>query len=158
MITFGVVGRNVASSRWNRLERLLVSLALATATIVGGCSSSEAPTTSLTLAPTYHLRSVDGVPVPITSSDGSSLDSGHVTRVGLDTIRVDHESHVPPSNGNSGLGIISVGTWRASQAGSVVVMSPLIARSVDTAFVDGGTLTLHDHSTPTLHVEIYVAP
>lgn len=121
------------------------------------CSSTESPAATLTLAPTYHLRSIDGVPLPI-DSNGEIADSGHFVRLHGDTVRTDRFSHVPPSRGNPGLGVIAVGTWRASQSGNVVIMFSLIAFATDTAFLHGDTLTLHTHDSRVLQVEVYVAP
>ena len=126
------------------------------------CSNTDAPNNQLTIAPEYHLKAIDGVPLPIVSPDsigGGSLDSGHVLRLGGDTVRVDHVSHSPPSNGHPGLTVINLGLWLGSQTGNVVVLWPAIASTIDTAFVgNGDTLTLHTHSGGAVHVETYVAP
>jgi hypothetical protein len=125
------------------------------------CSSSEAPNTALSLAPIYHLKTVDGVllPIPIPSSDGASLDSGHVRRLGGDTVRVDHFTDSHPSGNNPGIVVVSVGTWAATRFGNTVVLFPILANSLDTAFVGAGdTLTLHSRAGGALHVEVYVAP
>ena len=128
-----------------------------------GCSSSEAPNSALSLAPVYHLKAVDGMslPIPIPSSNGGSLDSGHVRRLGGDTVRIDEYRHFPPSGtpNDPGAVLISIGTWAATQFGSTVVLRPIIATSLDTAFVGAGeTLTLHTHGDGALHVKVYVAP
>ncbi len=108
---------------------------------------------ALTLEPTYHLRFVDGIALPISNPGAGTLDSGHVRRLGGDTVQVDHYSD------GSGVVVISFGTWLASQSGTVVALFPALANSLDTAFVGhGDTLTLHAHSGNALHVEIYVAP
>jgi hypothetical protein len=141
-----------------RPGRRLAFLIAAFVATAAACSSADAPNRPLTIAPEYHLKAVDGVPLPIVSG-GGSLDSGHVLRLGGDTVRVDHVISSPPSNGAPGIVVISLGLWVASQSGNVVVLSPAIASSIDTAFVgNGDTLTLHAHSGGALHVETYVAP
>jgi hypothetical protein len=133
--------------------------ALASLAMVIACSSSGEPGASLELARTYHLRSIDGVSLPISDPSGDILDSGHVIRLGGDTVRVDHYSHLPASGRGPLTGTISLGTWVASQSGDVVVLFPAIASSRDTAFLGhGDTLTLHAHSSGVLRVEVYVAP
>jgi len=124
-----------------------------------GCSSSEAPNSALSLAPLYHLKTVDGVLLPIPIGNGS-LDSGHVRRLGGDTVRIDEYSHFPPSGPNDpGTGIINLGTWAATQFGSTVVLRPILATSLDTAFVGAGEiLTLHTREAGALHVNVYVTP
>ena len=135
-----------------------LSLWIAAAMSLGAalaCSNSEAPSSTLSLAPTYHLRSIDGVQLPIVDAGGGSIDSGHVLRLGGDTVRIDEDSHVPPSGGFPGQQTIAFGTWRAAQSGNVIVLYPLLANTVDTAFVgNGDTLTLHTDS----HIQLYVAP
>ena len=126
--------------------------------VLTACSSSEAPSSLPGFAPTYHLRTIDGVPLPIRDPSGESLDSGHVIRLAGDTVRVDDYSHVPPSGGLPGLGTIRLGTWVASPSGNVVVLRPVTATSQDTAFLAGDTLTLHAHSDRSLHTQVYVAP
>jgi hypothetical protein len=123
------------------------------------CSSSEAPNTALRLAPIYHLKTIDGVFLPIQSTGGGSLDSGHVLRLGGDSVRVDQYINSPPSGGNPGLHIVAFGVWAATQFGNTVVLFPILASSLDTAFIGGDTLTLHTHGGGgAVTVEVFVAP
>jgi hypothetical protein len=122
------------------------------------CSNPDGPNASGGFAQKYHLRSVDGVHLPIVDTGGEILDSGHVIRLGGDTVRVDDYSHLPGLGGMPGIGTIRLGTWLASQSGNVVALFPLIATSIDTAFLSGDTLTLHTHSSHVLQVRIFVAP
>ena len=98
--------------------------------------------------------------MPFTSADGEVTDSGRVRRLGGDTVLVDLYRHTPGTNGMPGTGVIALGTWRASQSGNVVVLSPLIAFAVDTATVAGDTLTLRAHLGVGIPVQtdVYVAP
>jgi len=125
------------------------------------CSSSEAPNSALSFAPTYHLKTINGVslPIPFPGGQSSSLDSGHVRRLGGDTVRVDYYSHTPASGNNPGILVVALGTWAATQFGNVVVLRPIIASSLDTAFLGAGdTLTLHTRSGGAPQVQVYVAP
>ncbi|MGE5732880.1 MAG: hypothetical protein ACM37U_13110 [Gemmatimonas sp.] len=139
--------------RKKRLFAIAISAAIAAA-----CSDSTSPRSALTLAPLYHLRSIDGASVPFVSAQGDYTDSGRVIRLGGDTVRVDLVSHSPPANGNPGSTEISFGTWSATQRGNVVVLSPLIASTVDTATISGDTLILRSHEGSLVHVNAYVAP
>ncbi len=130
-------------------------LIFAACAAIAGCSDSTAAGSTLTLASQYHLRTTGGTAVPLVS-DGDLTDSGRVTRLGGDTVRVDLFRHVPPTGGNPGIGVVSLGTWRATQTGSVIVLFPLIASTVDTATLSGNTLTLHAHQPARL--DVYVAP
>lgn len=131
---------------------------LSVVSVLVACSSSEATSPSPTFQPSYHLLSIDGATLPINEASGGSIDSGHVVRQG-DTVVVDQFSHVPPSGGNPQIGTINHGLWLASQTGSVIVLSPLIASSQDTAFLSGSdTLTLHTYVSGSLQVALYVAP
>ena len=141
-----------------RRRHLLSLILIGCSSALIACSNSEAPVSSLSLAAMYHLKAIDGVTVPIRDVAGEVLDSGHVIRLRGDTVRVDTYSHVPGSGGNPGIGVIALGTWLASQSGNVVALFPLIASSLDTAFLTGDTLTLHAHPNRILHVEVYVAP
>jgi len=127
--------------------------------VIAGCSDSTGVASALTLAPLYHLRSIDGTSVPFTSADGEVTDSGRVIRLGGDTIRIDLFKHTPGTNGAPGTGVIALGTWRATQTGNVVALSPLIASTFDTATVAGNTFTLRAHVTRTVvQTDVYVAP
>lgn len=138
-----------------RLAASLRLVAMITLTALPGCSSSEAPGTVVSFAATYHLRSIDGVQLPISMSGGGFIDSGHVLRVGDDTVRIDRWSHVPPAGGFPGQQTIAFGTWLAAQSGTTVVLQPLLASTVDTLFIGrGDTLTRHT----SLGLELYVAP
>ena len=138
---------------------LIALFFLVASATLAACSSSEAPSSSLALKPTYHLKTIDGVRLPIVDASGESLDSGHVIRLSGDTVRVDDYSHLPGSGGTPGLGTIRLGTWVASQSGNVVVLLPVTASFQDTAFLAGDTLTLHTHPfRSALHVNVYVAP
>jgi hypothetical protein len=124
-------------------------------TAVAGCSSSDAPRNSLSIAATYHLRSIGGVSVPISQPYGEFIDSGHVRRVGSDTIWIERYSHAAPINGLPGIATIARGSWLGKQSGDMIVLYPLLASTVDTLFVGhGDTLTRHTSSG----VELYVAP
>ena len=124
-----------------------------------GCSSSEAPTTTPRLAPSYDLKAVDGVllPIPIQGTNGGSLVSGQLTVRGT-TIQIVRYSDFPSGT------LISVGAWTLGQFGNTVVLFPQVqfpppGTSRDTAFIGAGdTLTLHNREGGTLHVEVYVAP
>lgn len=119
------------------------------------CSNSEAPSSSLSLAATYHLRSIGGVQLPISQPGGGFIDSGDVRRLGGDTVRIDRYSHSQPTNGLPGTQIIAFGTWLAVQSGNVIILHPLLASTIDTLFVGrGDTLT----ERTGLGVELYVAP
>jgi hypothetical protein len=61
------------------------------------CSSSEAPRSSLSLAATYHRRSIGSAPLPTNEAGGGTIDSGDVRRIGGDTVRIDTYSHSQPS-------------------------------------------------------------
>lgn len=128
------------------------------------CSSSEAPAaTALSLAPMYRLKTVDGVslPIPVPSNDSAALDSGYIRRLGGDTIQVVYFTGPYASGNNSGVVVIGVGTWAATQFGDTVVLYPILGNSQDTAFVSAGdTLTLHTRAggLRALRVEVYVAP
>lgn len=123
---------------------------------LAACSSSSAPRNSpLSLASSYHLRLIDGVPLPISQSGGGTIDSGHVRRLGGDTIYIDQYSHIPASAAFPGTVTIAHGTWLATESGNMVVLHPLLATEQDTAFVGmGDTLTLHLNA----QMQIYVAP
>lgn len=126
---------------------------------MAACSDATGVSSTLTLAPLYHLRSIGGTSVPFTSADGELTDSGRVIRLGDDTVRVDLFRHTPPSSsGLPGVTVISLGTWRATQSGNVVVLSPLIAFSVDTATIAGDTLTVRSHNGSLVTTDVYVAP
>src|SRR5437763_13835909 len=99
-----------------RSRRMVVVTCLITAALVAACSSTDAPLEPLTLAPTYHLRAIDGVPLPIAEGSSESLDSGHAIRKGGDTVRLDTYSHSPPAGGNPGIAVIALGTWHARQS------------------------------------------
>lgn len=138
-----------------RSGRLAVSAVLL---LFAACSSASAPSTSLSLASTYHLRIIDGASVPFSVVEGGSVvtttDSGLVRRLGGDTVSIEEYSH---SQGPTGPGLVTIarGTWWGSQSGNVIVLHPIIASSQDTAFVGrGDTLTLHIFS----QVQVYVAP
>lgn len=119
------------------------------------CSNSEAPANSLSLAASYHLRSIDGAQLPINDAGGAIIDSGHVLRLGHDTVWIDQYRHSPPSGGLPGLVTIAHGTWLGAQSGNVIVLHPLLASSQDTLYVGrGDTLTRHSNS----QIELYVAP
>jgi hypothetical protein len=141
------------------VPKLAAFLSLTFLAALAACSNSEAPSSSLGLAPSYHLKTVDGVPLPIRDASGESLDSGRVLRLAGDTVRVDDYSHLPASGGNPGIGTIRLGTWVASQSGNVVALRPVTASSQDTAFLASDTLTLHTHPVSSLlQVNVYVAP
>lgn len=126
-----------------------------TFTALVACSSSAAPDTPLSVVGTYHLRSIDGMQLPISDPGGGFIDSGHVRRLGGDTVWVDQYGHTPPSGGLPGTQTIAHGTWRAAQSGNAVILYPLAASEVDTAFLGrGDSLTLHTSS----HIQLYVAP
>src|SRR5690348_15960693 len=62
------------------------------------CSNSQAPTSSLSLGAGYHLRSIGGTPLPFNDGGGGVVDSGHVLRLGGDTIWIDRYTHALPSS------------------------------------------------------------
>ena len=145
----------MASDFTTQSRRFAVSTGLS---LLAACSSASAPSTSLSLASTYHLRIIDGASVPFSVVEGGAVvvttDSGLVRRLGGDTISIEEYSH---SQGSVGPGLVTIarGTWWASQSGNVVVLHPIIASSLDTAFVGrGDTLTLHINS----QVQVYVSP
>jgi hypothetical protein len=126
---------------------------------IAGCSDATGVGSAGTLAPLYHLRSIDGTSVPFTSADGEVTDSGRVMRLGGDTVRVDLIRHSPGTNGLPGTVVISFGTWHATQSGNVVALYPLLASTLDTATVAGDTLTLRAHVGGSLvQTNVYVAP
>jgi hypothetical protein len=134
---------------WLRLAAMMTFSALA------GCSNSEAPGSSLSLAPAYDLRSINGVLLPISDPAGGFIDSGRVRRLGGDTVRTERYSHSQPPNGLPGTRIIALDTWLAAQSGNAIVLHPLSASTVDTLFVGhGDTLTGHTR----LGIELYVGP
>ncbi len=135
-------------------------LILAACVAIAGCSDATGVGSAVTLAPVYHLRSIDGASVPFTSTDGEVTDSGRVRRLGGDTVLVDLYRHTPGTNGMPATGVVTLGTWRATQSGNVVSLSPLIAFAVDTATISGDTLTLRAHlgvGSP-VQTDVYVAP
>jgi hypothetical protein len=132
-------------------------LLVAGAAIVG-CSDSTGPGSSLTLSPMYHLKLIDGTAVPFVSADGEFTDSGRVRRLGGDTVLVDLYRHTPGTNGQPSTGVVNLGTWRATQSGTLVILAPLIAFAFDTATVMGDTLTLRAHDGSLVHTDVYVAP
>lgn len=121
------------------------------------CSDATGVESTLTIAPMYHLKSIDGTAVPF-ENQGNFTDSGHVVRLGGDTIRVDLFTHTPGMNGMPGIVVVSLGTWRATQTGSVIALAPLIAFAFDTATVAGDTLSLREHVGTFVHTDVYVAP
>ncbi len=132
---------------------------LAACTAIAGCSDATGVGSVVTLAPLYHLTSIDGTSVPFTSVDGEVTDSGRVVRLGGDTVRVDLITHTPAANGQPGTVVISFGTWRATQSGDVVALFPLLASTLDTATVAGNTLTLRAHVGGTVvQTDVYAAP
>ena len=132
------------------MRRLFAGIAF----VLGILSCGDAATSPLTLAPTYHLRLIDGATLPITDATGGILDSGRVIRLGADSVRIDQISHVPATNGNPSLGVISLGYYRANQAGSTVLFLSLQYGTVDTATIAGDTLTIHNG----VHTRVYTAP
>ena len=132
--------------------------ALAIGIAIAACSGVTSPDSTLTLAPVYHLESLDGTAVPFTSADGEVTDSGRVKRLGGDTVLVNLFRHIPAANGAPQLGVVTVGTWRATQRGNVVALAPLIAFTFDTATIAGDTLTLRDHTAAGVQIDVYVAP
>jgi len=135
----------------------LIVLALVGATALIGCSNDETPDVPLSISATYHLRSIDGAPLPITDA-GGTIDSGHVIRLAGDTVKVDQYSSTPPFGGAPGTIAIESGTWRATEFSNEIVLIPVLAQVIDTAFISGDTLTLHSHSGGTRHVDVFVAP
>lgn len=135
----------------------LLSLAVCAATIAA-CSNDQAPDNSLTLARTYHLVSIDGKPLPFLLA-ADSIDSGHVIRRAADTVFIDQFHHTPSPTGGPPSAGVTERAWLASQTGSIIVLGPAGPTGVDTAFLGGDSLSLHEHafaSTP--HVNLYVAP
>lgn len=119
------------------------------------CSNSQAPASSLSLAASYHLRSIGGIQLPIKNGGGSMVESGHVFRLGGDTVWIDQYSHTSSSGGLAGADLIAHATWLGAQSGNIIVPQPLSASSEDTLFVgSGNTLTRHRNS----QIEFYVAP
>jgi hypothetical protein len=140
----------------SRMRALLVVVA---GSAIVGCSDATGAPETVTLASIYHLKSIDGTRVPFTSVDGGVTDSGRVIRLGNDTVRVDLVRHTPAANGLPSTVVISFGTWRATQSGNVVVLSPLLASTVDTATLAGDTLTLRAHlGSGLVQTDVYVAP
>lgn len=122
-----------------------------------GCSDMTGGESALTIAPLYHLKSIDGLAVPFVNQ-GVFTDSGLVKRLGGDTVLVDLFTHTPGMNGAPGVVVVSLGTWRATQTGNVIALAPLIAFAFDTATVAGDTLTLREHVGTLVHTDVYVAP
>lgn len=119
------------------------------------CSNPHAPTSSLSLAASYHLRSIGGTPLPF-NDGGDIVDSGHVLRLRGDSIRIDRYTHgLPSSEGLPGVHVVAFGTWLGVQSGNIIVLQPLLASDHDTLFIGSGdTLTEHSNS----QVWLYVAP
>lgn len=119
------------------------------------CSNSQAPASSLSLAASYHLRSIGGAQLPSNDGGGGIVDSGHVLRLGGDTIWIDRYTHTLPTGGLPGTHIIALGTWLGVQSGNIIVLQPLGASFQDTLFLGSGdTLMRHSNS----QIWLYVAP
>jgi hypothetical protein len=119
------------------------------------CSNSQAPASSLSIAASYHLRSIGGTQLPFNDGGGGIVDSGHVLRLRGDTVWIDRYTHSLPTGGLPGTRFIAHGTWLGAQSGNIIVLQPLSASSQDTLFVGSGdTLTRHLNS----QIELYVAP
>ena len=102
------------------------------------CSNSQAPANSLSLAASYHLRSIDGAPLPFNDGGGDIVDNGHVLRLGGDTIWIDRYTHSLSSGGLPGILLMAHGTWLGAQTGNIAVLQPLNASSQDTLFIGSG--------------------
>jgi hypothetical protein len=140
------------------MQKLWVGALGAAIGIVTACSGTTSPDTTLTLAPTYHLQSIDGKAVPFVNAVGSPVDSGTLTRLSGDTVATEQFGTVRSSGGNPSVTKIGRAIYRAVQTGNTVVLLPVIAFATDTATVSGGTLTVRAYDSGVLQVAVYAAP
>jgi hypothetical protein len=121
---------------------LLVGIAISTL----GCSAAP-PTAPSGLTGTYHLRSLNGVDVPLAAPSGTAtLDSGSIQVRTRDTIEVRRITGTPPANGLPGTSVIAVGFYVLEGAGGGFALAPGAFTTAtpprDTLYVVGDTVVI----------------
>ena len=130
------------SRSMNRLSPPLL-LALTITVLACGAGASTAPTG---LHGTYHLRSVNGLAVPLADPAccGATLDSGTIQVRTDDTIQVRRITSTAPMNGLPGTEFIAIGVYFLRPAGGGFALEPgsstNVTPPVDTLYVIGDTL------------------
>ena len=125
--------------------RRFVAIGVAIAMVLGcGRDGAVAPAKTSVI---YRLTSIDNVALPITDTTIHSgiITAGRFTLVGSDSAIFNQTDSEPSSNGNPPTVEIEVGISGVNRSGSMLVLEPTYGALVDTAFLNGNTITLDRH-------------
>lgn len=130
------------------MRRLAVLLAMVLPVTLGGCGDSTSPES---IAGTYELQSIDGDPLPVSTSEGDLL-SGFVQLNANGTFQASH-TYDRPTTGSS-LVIVNNGAY--TRSGSNVVLSFIDPDGGGLAMANatwsGDQLTINDNPGTWLYV------
>ncbi len=122
-----------------------VAVIVSAAAVLVGCGGGSVEPTKTSVA--YQLVSIDGIALPITDSTIHSgiITAGNLELIGTDSATSNQTDFEPSVNENPPITEFEVGNFRVSRTGSMLVLEPTYGTLVDTAFMNGNTITLNRH-------------